>query len=150
MVIKKFKKPYIIAEIGSSHLGNMELAKKTISQAKKGGADCVKFQLFDENNLVNKNIKLFHLHVDYDETNNVLKYNRKLKQGSGEKFYGLNVAKYLINDNNFMQIANEIKTEIFKQHPVIGNKTSKYNSNLWINECQICSYAPIFIYFQVY
>ena len=57
MVIKKFQKPYIIAEIGSSHLGNIKLAKKTISQAKKGGADCVKFQLYDEKTIVHPKLK---------------------------------------------------------------------------------------------
>ena len=88
-------------------------------------------------------IKLYHLHVDYDEKNNTLKYNRILREGPGENFYGLNVAKYLINDNNFLQVANSIKSDIYKQQPLIGEKTSKYNSDLWINECQICSYTPI-------
>ncbi len=41
----KLKKPYLIAEIGSSHMGNLKLAYKTIFEAKKGGADCVKFQI---------------------------------------------------------------------------------------------------------
>lgn len=37
-------KPYIIAELGANHNGDMELAKKLIHQAKEAGADCVKFQ----------------------------------------------------------------------------------------------------------
>lgn len=37
-------KPYIIAELGANHNGDMELAKKLILQAKEAGADCVKFQ----------------------------------------------------------------------------------------------------------
>lgn len=88
------------------------------------------------------NVKLFHLHVDYDEKNNILKYNRKLLEGSGEKFYGLNVAKFLINDANFLQTANEIKSELYPQY-IVSDKKSKYNSNLWVNECQICEYKPI-------
>ena len=56
-MINEFKKPYLIAEIGSSHLGNMKLAKETIAQAKKGGADCVKFQLYDENTIVHPKLK---------------------------------------------------------------------------------------------
>lgn len=66
-----FKKelPYIIAEVGSNHLGNEELAKKSIILAKKAGADCVKFQLFDENNLVSKKLKIYK-HVK----DNKLKY----------------------------------------------------------------------------
>jgi DNA mismatch repair protein MutS len=86
-------------------------------------------------------VKLFHLHVDYDEKTNVLKYNRRLLEGPGENFYGLNVAKYLINDSLFLKVTNEIKTEMFPQY-MVGDKKSKYNSNLWINECQICEYKP--------
>jgi DNA mismatch repair protein MutS len=84
-------------------------------------------------------VKMFHLHVDYDEKKNILKYDRKLLEGSGENFYGLNVAKFLINDSNFLKITNEIKQEIAPKN-IIGDRTSKYNSNVWINECQICGY----------
>lgn len=45
------KYPYIIAEIGANHNGNMDLAKKLIKSAKEAGADCVKFQLFEANDL---------------------------------------------------------------------------------------------------
>ena len=39
-------KPYVIAELGSNHNGDMKLAKKLILAAKQLGADCVKFQTF--------------------------------------------------------------------------------------------------------
>lgn len=38
--------PYIIAEIGANHNGDMELAKKMIVAAKECGCDAVKFQLW--------------------------------------------------------------------------------------------------------
>lgn len=44
-------KPYIIAELGSNHNGDMELAKKLITEAKEAGADCVKFQSWSKNTL---------------------------------------------------------------------------------------------------
>ncbi|MBE0497395.1 MAG: N-acetylneuraminate synthase family protein, partial [Campylobacterales bacterium] len=37
-------KPYVIAELGSNHNGDMAVAKKLIIEAKEAGADCVKFQ----------------------------------------------------------------------------------------------------------
>ena len=37
-------KIFIIAEIGWNHMGNMRLAEKMISSAKKAGADFCKFQ----------------------------------------------------------------------------------------------------------
>lgn len=42
--VYNFCKPYIIAELGANHNGDMELAKKLIIEAKEAGADCVKFQ----------------------------------------------------------------------------------------------------------
>ncbi len=40
------KYPYVIAEIGINHNGDIKLAKEMIISAKKSGADCVKFQSF--------------------------------------------------------------------------------------------------------
>ncbi len=46
MNFKNLKKIYIIAEIGVNHNGNLKLAKKLILNAKKAGANAVKFQTF--------------------------------------------------------------------------------------------------------
>lgn len=46
-----FCKPYVIAELGSNHNGDMELAKKLIIQAKESGADCVKFQSWSKDTI---------------------------------------------------------------------------------------------------
>ncbi len=40
------KPPYIIAEAGVNHEGDMELAKRLIREAKIGGADAIKFQTY--------------------------------------------------------------------------------------------------------
>ena len=45
----------IIAEAGVNHNGNMELAKKMVLEAKKCGADYIKFQTFIPHKLVSKN-----------------------------------------------------------------------------------------------
>ena len=50
----KLYKPYIIAEIGVNHEGNMELAKRLIDEAKEGGADAVKFQSYKAETLASK------------------------------------------------------------------------------------------------
>ena len=49
--IQNFSKPYIIAELGSNHNGDMHLAKQLIMQAKEAGVDCVKFQSWNKNSL---------------------------------------------------------------------------------------------------
>lgn len=46
-------KTYIIAEIGVNHNNNLNYAKKLISEAKKSGADAVKFQTFKASSLAN-------------------------------------------------------------------------------------------------
>ena len=47
-------KPYVIAEIGANHNGDMELAKKIIDEAVRCGADCVKFQSWTKDSIFSK------------------------------------------------------------------------------------------------
>lgn len=54
--IVEFQKPYIIAEIGANHNGNMELAKKLIDKAKCCGADCVKFQSWSKDTIFSEKV----------------------------------------------------------------------------------------------
>ena len=46
IVISEKDRAFIIAEIGSNHNNDLKLAKKMINEAKKCGADAVKFQTF--------------------------------------------------------------------------------------------------------
>lgn len=52
---------YIIAEIGTSHGGNLEKAKKLIEAAKESGADCAKFQVVIANEIIHPNTGLVKL-----------------------------------------------------------------------------------------
>lgn len=52
--IYNFSKPYIIAEIGANHNGDMELAKQMIDSAVECGADAVKFQSWTPKTLIAK------------------------------------------------------------------------------------------------
>ena len=49
-----FGKPFIIAEIGSNHNGDMKLAKEIIDAAKICGCDAVKFQSFNDRSLISR------------------------------------------------------------------------------------------------
>ena len=62
-------KIYIIAEIGVNHNGKEKIALKLIDEAKKSGADVVKFQLFKAENLITKIAKK----PKYIESNKILK-----------------------------------------------------------------------------
>ena len=80
------------------------------------------------------NIKIKHLKLTYDPINDTLIYDRYLLDGPGEYFYGLQVAKYLMKDNDF----NQRTSELLKEYDNINIKTSKYNSNIYLNCCEIC------------
>ena len=67
-------KTLIIAEAGVNHNGKISLAKKLIKEAKKAGADYVKFQTFITEDLVSKNLKK----VKYQ----IIKKNKKESQFS--------------------------------------------------------------------
>ena len=53
-----FNKVYIIAEAGVNHNGSFNLAKKLIKEAKKAGANAIKFQSFRADNLAVKKTPL--------------------------------------------------------------------------------------------
>ena len=50
--IKDFNMPYVIAEIGANHNGDMGLAKEMIASAKSCGCDAVKFQSWTPESLI--------------------------------------------------------------------------------------------------
>lgn len=52
--IKNYAEPYIIAEIGANHNGDIELAKQIIDKAIECGADAVKFQSWTPTSLICK------------------------------------------------------------------------------------------------
>lgn len=54
--VNNFCEPYIIAELGSNHNGDMDLAKKLISSAKEAGADCVKFQSWSKETVFSRKV----------------------------------------------------------------------------------------------
>ena len=49
------KHVYVIAEAGVNHNGDIDLAFRLVDEAKKAGADCIKFQTFKTENLVSVN-----------------------------------------------------------------------------------------------
>ena len=46
---------YIVAELNTSHFGNLNVARKMIDEVKESGADCVKFQSWSETSIYSEN-----------------------------------------------------------------------------------------------
>ena len=55
------KPAFVVAEAGINHNGSLKIAKKLIVEAKKNGADAIKFQIFSANDLASKNSKFFKI-----------------------------------------------------------------------------------------
>jgi len=89
--IMNYGEPYIIAEIGANHNGDMELAKKMILSAKKAGADCVKFQSWTPTSLISKE--------EYE--------NNRVYTGSKKKHFGSlkeMVKKYALTESQHKEL----------------------------------------------
>jgi DNA mismatch repair protein MutS len=85
------------------------------------------------------NVRSYHLRVTYDEAKDVLIYDRTLNEGSGQAIYGLEVLRSLHINEEFLELAHKIRREIMEiSDSIITMKQSKYNSNLYMNACQIC------------
>lgn len=129
---------------GTEHIsGNAIVAATILNLAKSGScfifathlheiADMERIKALDT-------VKTYHLTVTHDEKNGCLIFDRKLKPGSGDRVYGYTVAKYIINDPEFISVVQEIKNELTDDSNVIlDTKTSKYNSKLYVHSCAVC------------
>ena len=86
-----------------------------------------------------ENVKAFHLSVDYDAKSDILIYDRTLKEGSGDKVYGILVAKYIIDNKEFIEDTLKIKNELTNSFStMISGKKSRYNADLYVYKCEKC------------
>ena len=84
-------------------------------------------------------LSLQHMVVRYDEKLKMLVYDRKIKQGSGNKLYGLEVCKSLSMPREFLTLANKLRCEnISTQNLILDQNTSKYNSKKIKDKCELC------------
>jgi len=98
-------------------------------------------QLMDIEEVKNlKNVVAKHLEVKFDGEK--LIYDRKLKDGSGSSIYGLEFAKSIYMDKEFLDLAQKIRKKITKEYSelelLLKKRQSKYNSKLFLTKCAIC------------
>jgi len=88
------------------------------------------------------NVVDLHLSVEYDEELDKLLFNRKLQAGSGSSIYGLEFAKSLHMDSEFLDVANKIRKRLSNDFDelelLVKKKKSKYNKDLYVTKCVIC------------
>ena len=62
----KIKKPFIVAEAGINHSGNIKTALKLVDMAKSSGADAIKFQTYiTEKRVGNINPKVSEINLNW-------------------------------------------------------------------------------------
>lgn len=95
----------------------------------------------DELNMLN-NVVNMHLSVRYDDSSDKLIYDRNLKEGSGDSIYGLEFAKSIHMDSDFLSNASKIRKELvgtFEEYEVVSKKQpSKYNKSVYYTACMLC------------
>ncbi|PHQ56116.1 MAG: DNA mismatch repair protein [Sulfurimonas sp.] len=88
------------------------------------------------------NVVDLHLSVEYDEKSDKLLFNRVLQGGSGSSIYGLEFAKSLHMDSEFLEEANKIRKRLSNDFDelelLVKKKKSKYNKELYVTKCVIC------------
>ncbi len=87
-----------------------------------------------------KNVAAKHLEVYFDGEK--LVYDRKLKDGSGSSVYGLEFAKSIYMDKEFLKTAEEIRKRLTQEYSemelLLKKKKSRYNKKLLVTTCAIC------------
>ena len=129
---------------GTEHIsGNAIVATTILKLVEKKATFIFATHLHELINLTDikklTNVKAYHLAVRHDVEKDMLIYDRQLQPGSGEQIYGIIVAKYIIHDRDFIDMANKIKNELMNtSESIIPNKQSRYNKEVYVSECYIC------------
>jgi DNA mismatch repair protein MutS len=84
-------------------------------------------------------IHLKHLEVYYDAEKDCLIYDRKIKAGSGNRNYGLEVCKSLYLSNIFLEKAYAIRRKYYPENEgSLSKTTSHYNAKKIHGKCEKC------------
>ena len=86
-----------------------------------------------------KRLVFYHLTVKYNYEKEELEYDRKLKEGSGDRVYGLEVCKSLYLPRDFIDRAYQIRNKQYPENEgYLSYKPSKYNKNVLRGKCVKC------------
>jgi DNA mismatch repair protein MutS len=85
-------------------------------------------------------VKMFHLKVIFSPENDMLVYDRKLTPGNGPAMYGLEVCRAMKMEPDFLLLSEEIRKDLMGvKQAVLDNKQSKYNAQVYVHLCEVCS-----------
>lgn len=82
---------------------------------------------------------IYNILVEHDEINHKLKYDRNLKEGSGNPIYGIEVAKVMDLDIEVITMANKIRMKLMEENEyIVRMKKSNYNAMVYMDKCVEC------------
>ena len=84
-----------------------------------------------------KNLRHFYIDLQFSEGKIV--FGRKIFEGIGEKLYGIEVAEYIIDNEEFQRLATKTRRQLLDEPRGDSTpKSSTYNSATYVDECAIC------------
>ena len=87
-------------------------------------------------------VNIKHMSIKYNPDSGLLEYDRAIREGFGERCYGLEVCKSMSMPAEFLDRAWAIRAEIQPEfQSMFMRKTSKYNSNKVVTNCEQCGSA---------
>jgi sialic acid synthase SpsE len=130
--LSNFGKPYIIAEMNTSHFGKIDTAKEMIKEAKKSGCNCVKFQSWTTDTLYSKTYYEEHpiakrfvkgFSFSEEQLKELVGYSNKIGISFSSTPYSKQEVDFLVDECNvpFVKVASmDLNNHIFLEY--IGSK----------------------------
>jgi DNA mismatch repair protein MutS len=81
-------------------------------------------------------------HLSVEVIDDVIVFERKLKQGPCSELYGLEVARATGLDKTLIESAFQIRNTLVNTSTKIASKTSRYNARKVLFACEVCGYKP--------
>jgi DNA mismatch repair protein MutS len=92
-----------------------------------------------KNNIKKSKLFVKHIRITFDENNNII-YDRVIQEGQGNNNYGIEVCRTLDMPFDFMKNAELNRKEVEGiNNNILNKKSSRYNSKIIIDMCNICN-----------
>lgn len=86
-----------------------------------------------------KGVVAMHMSVERDQASGSIIFKRKLEPGSGDRTYGVEIARSLDMGQEFTSLAEKIRRRVTKGHPdLVRRRKSRYNSRVNADVCGVC------------
>jgi len=87
-----------------------------------------------------KKIKIKEMHIPLTIEEDKIIFGRKLINGVGDRLYGLEVASHIINNEEFLKLAGDIRKGLLEiDKSIVSTQKSKYNTDVYMDKCFICN-----------